>query len=199
MSRFIFVVDTEQYAGNFERSMFAIMTGMVDEYGLATDDDLAAETLEEMGLDSDTYDNPFYDMLDVAGDYNDHNNNSHVSIWGTPGWFNDGMGGHFRDGQEDEAKEHYRKSCLKRAGEKVHPNDQAAYEVRWKENAEKPLQKHTAFQSVAVFFLDMPIQDIINDLFRRAKKYAEANDIKVTGYRLIQEETICTVVQEGNV
>ena len=85
------VIDTEQYAGNFERALTAACTGVSDE--TCNDaDELAA-----------SYDGP--DLGDViGGTMDDHGNWRRCEIWPTPGWGNDGNGGHYRVTPDRPAK-----------------------------------------------------------------------------------------------
>lgn len=92
MKKYIFIVDTEQYSGNFERKMGAAMTGMVGEY-------FPSKVKKYTKLPpacSDEFADGLQDKLGLAGRHNDYNAESYVSIWPTPGWFNDGNGVEYR-------------------------------------------------------------------------------------------------------
>jgi len=97
--KFVFIIDTEQYAGNFEREMAAAMIGITGEYFPQQADRLAVNCRKEMGVSVED-DNPFYEIIANAGEHNDHDSDSFVSLWETPGWWNDGEGGHYREWQE---------------------------------------------------------------------------------------------------
>lgn len=98
----IFITDTEQYAGNFEREMCAFMTGMVGECKVGWEE--AVLFYEQLGLvekDADwnglnvqncheDFKNPFVNFVMNRAD--EHGCHRPTSIWPTPGWFNDGMG-----------------------------------------------------------------------------------------------------------
>jgi len=96
----IFVVDTEQYAGNFERQLCAFMTGAIGECGVG------AEEVEQfnrdlqipVGTDFADDDHPF---SNVASRPDDHGCYRPCAIWPTPGWSNDGHGNEVR--LEDDA------------------------------------------------------------------------------------------------
>ncbi len=83
MSELLFAIDTEQYAGNFEREMCAYVTGHVGECAVGAE--AAAAYVAETGRrpldfveDRPTGDNDVFSPCD---------------IYPTPGWFNHGMGG----------------------------------------------------------------------------------------------------------
>jgi hypothetical protein len=63
-SGYIFVVDTEEYAGNFEREMCAYATGMTGECGVGYEG--AKQYAEDMSLELDGHcvlDNQFEDVV----------------------------------------------------------------------------------------------------------------------------------------
>lgn len=92
---FAFIVDTNTYAGNFERPLCAHITGQVGECGVG--EKYAAVARTEIPTDVLTwFDNHVVQVPD------EHNYRRPVSIWPTPGWFNHGMGGHYRDGHDPE-------------------------------------------------------------------------------------------------
>lgn len=216
MALWIFIVDTEKYAGNFERDMCAFMTGIIGECEVGRE--LAHLYYEQTGLVEEGFDwsctnvewceelkNPFTNLVIKKPD--EHGCHRPTEMWTTPGWFNHGMGGNFREGQEEEAKKDYKRKCLEYAKTKVHPNDKAAHEARWESNSKKPLTKHPASLSVAIFFKERPTDKLINLMIERAKKYVEEyapNQDKfmrdrlpdlITGFRLLKEETIQTKEQ----
>lgn len=84
-----FVVDTDQYAGNFERELTAYVIGQADEY--ANVDDYIAMFEEECGFD-------FEDLYDtrVSDPGDDGIMRAPNDLAPTPGWSNDGHGGHYR-------------------------------------------------------------------------------------------------------
>lgn len=193
---FIFVVDTEQYAGNFERPLCAYMTGRIGDCGVGKTEQKIFDY--EMGVGEDDLDDekhPFQFVIDRA---DEHGCNRPVSIWPTPGWFNDGMGGHFKDGQEAEAQAHHAKECLKYAKEKVHPQDRDDHIQRWTKAAKEPISKYPAYLSVAVFMERYPTGDEIRLLIKRANAFVKHwnEKIKITGFRLLKEETILTLAEE---
>ncbi len=76
----VFVIDTEQYAGNFERELCAFLTGQVGDCGKGDD---YVDHLK---------DRPSFENVWHVPD--DHGAHRPASIWATPGWSNDGKGNH---------------------------------------------------------------------------------------------------------
>ena len=95
------VVDTEQYAGNFERAMCAYATGVV---GGCTRGEKEASLFAEQEPDSfdrDIEESVFWELM--VQEMDEDGCARPVTIVATPGWFNDGDGREFRDeGQEIE-------------------------------------------------------------------------------------------------
>lgn len=83
--RFVFVVDTEEYAGNFERELCACMTAQIGDCEVGANQIPDARHAIPFAilewLDEHT--------LQVA---DEHGCARPVTIWPTPGWYNDGHG-----------------------------------------------------------------------------------------------------------
>jgi len=62
--RFIFVIETDKYAGNFERQMCGYLTGKFGECGVGEEE--AREFLEDRGLRAE--DSPFDDFVESVPD-----------------------------------------------------------------------------------------------------------------------------------
>lgn len=168
----MFVVDTDAYAGNFEREMGAYLTGKVGKYFPGISKVLSKLYREETG---DTYATLFVSVLGKHERDPEHGS-TYVGTWDTPGWFNNGVGGHFRDGQEAEALEHHRKYYLKEAKNvsHLHPNDQERTMKERLKCAEEPLFKWPAGMSVAIAFTERPSVEQLSILEKRAKGFPEA-------------------------
>jgi len=95
-SCYIFVVDTDKYAGNFERPMCAYMTGTTGDCEVGS---------EEARQFENEYDGIFDDIIMQVAD--EHGCYRPVTAWPTPGWGNDGMGKHERLTEENAKKFHY--------------------------------------------------------------------------------------------
>ena len=97
----IFVVDTNTYAGNFERCMCAYMTCQIGDCEVGEEvrdivkNDFDPKTLERL-------ENIVMQVPDDHGCYRP------TTIWSTPGWWNDGNGKHYQDGKGPASKkQHY--------------------------------------------------------------------------------------------
>jgi len=77
-----FIIDTNRYAGNFERELCAYCTGHVGDCGVGQD--MAEVFFKEVEED------PFEEYILPTPD--EHGCCRPVSIWPTPDWSNDGMG-----------------------------------------------------------------------------------------------------------
>ena len=144
-----FVVDTESYSGNFERQMCGYITGVIGECEVGSEE--AAEFNNEHPGQ-----NPFDDIVMQVPD--EHGCRRPVAIWPTPGWFNNSMGGHFRDGDLSTAQKHYRASCLEEAQERPYADDgnNKRHEAECRARAEEQVTECPAYQSVAIFFGEEP-------------------------------------------
>jgi len=216
-SAYIFVIDTETYAGNFERETCAYATGQVGHCGVGEEE--AAQFEDEA-------------MKEKIGDIIRFENDEHgcarpASIWPTPGWFNNGVGGHFKPGQEAEALEHYKAYMRKERGDSIKSLQEnnlkeleagrpyanwtipavhkqiAEYrkEIEKAEALTKP-QKYDAYNSVAIFFDKKPTAEMIEVMKQRAQDFADGKGkwrmddfrktphrFKITGFRLLKRTT----------
>lgn len=86
-SGFSLVIDTDAYAGNFEREMLAACTGVLTEYPTGYSEDEARR-----------YDGPDLEGLvgRLLNDTDDRAFADRCAIYPTPGWENDGNGEHRR-------------------------------------------------------------------------------------------------------
>ncbi len=208
----LFIIDTEDYAGNFERDLCAYITGRVGECGVGDEEAKLFE--EETGFEG--FDN-VVEEADERGCYRP------ASIYPTIGWFNNGFGGGFKEGQEEKALMEYRKakaayhrnSCYVKYWEEWQkdPNSHERYiKAGWNEKklkkaaadeekeakkAEKEtkVNKYTCYHSVAISFNKKPTKKQIDLMKERAQKFAQLPDrwqkdktkiSKITGFRLIE-------------
>ncbi|MBI4450803.1 hypothetical protein HY642_02400 [Candidatus Woesearchaeota archaeon] len=192
---YLFVIDTDTYAGGFEREMCAYITGQIGECEVGKEQALIAQReipkivakLEE--------------LIESVPD--EHGCCRPVSIFPTPGWFNNGIGGDFRRGQEAEALVHYKKetekyyneaplSYAKHLREKIRAESQR--EIA-KANARTKVPKHPAYMSVAIYFHTPPDKDTIEVMKERAKCIASKGvglkgfewHPKVEGFRILKQ------------
>lgn len=182
--RFVFVVDTDSYSGNFERELCGYVTGRWDNETHGGDQ----ATIAQKELLPEIWEYLQNHVISCMEEHDDIPYSTPVVIWPTAGWFNDGMGGHFKEGQEKEAFEH-------------HIKEVAAYEKQHntKLHVSKGLTKFPAYQSVGIFFDEKPPQHIVDVLKERAYKFTKeywpkhkifGHKIDVTGFRLVREATV---------
>lgn len=156
-----FVVDTDTYAGNFERPMLAYVTGVKQDNFHDCDEKTADQVTDEFPEDVRAFfENNIGWGLD---DGDDVPMIARCVIVPTPGWFNHGMGGHYKDGQEAEAFEDYKKECAKYKSQ--HPASSI--------EASPKLNKCPAYQSVAIFINDVPPPDMLKLMKDRATEFCK--------------------------
>ena len=96
--QFLFVIDTDEYSGNFEREMCAYVTGRVGDCGVGE---------EEAAIFDDEAGQSGTDMGELVCENQDnHGCYRPTTVWPTPGWWNDGNGRHYRDGKGPKRKNH---------------------------------------------------------------------------------------------
>ncbi|MEK6832587.1 MAG: hypothetical protein AABY32_00950 [Nanoarchaeota archaeon] len=177
--KYFFVIDTEQYAGNFQREMAAYITGRWDfeTHGEKEADAFIKEEGEETSRKFDET---------IIGINDDEHGWFVAALIATPGWFNNGLGGEFRDGQDKEAEKHYNKESKR-------------WEGKYGDKAEKYNgQKYPSYQSIGVVFSKKPTDKMIETMKRRAKDYAKnykdcigrKQKINITNFRLVTEKII---------
>ena len=87
-----FVVDTEEYAGNFERELCGFVCGQYDDYGDPRGGFYKAMYLKEHP--DDPFESLIGQMVDDPGDDGIHR--APMALAPTPGWINDGHGKHIK-------------------------------------------------------------------------------------------------------
>ena len=205
-SQWVFVIDTDAYAGNFEREMVAYCTGEVGDCGVGKE---SAELYRnQLGLEE--YEGSFADNGTgpcVMRRADDHGCDRPAACWPNPNWVNDGVGNHYRVADWDPAKilPKYRQHQIDYAEQ--HRNSYADKEAGNKEADRKiaeakaltasDMQAFPAYKSVAIFFSDRPTDEQIVLLKERVQKmitddwgvgmteYAPVP--KIEGFRLVQE------------
>jgi hypothetical protein len=202
-ARIIFCVDTDSYAGNFERELCAYMTGIVGECGVGEE---GQKLYEADGHE------PLEDLVD-AWVPDDHGCHRPAAIQPTPGWFNSGMTGPYRASDYNEAdvvrahneavEDYAKNTCEKVYADKAHGKKEA--ERFRKEHTIKKFTKkdmHPAYNSVGIFLTREPTEGEIEFLKARAHKYLTerrkrsrfSNEdlqpkFKIEGFRVVVEKT----------
>lgn len=177
--KWMFVVDTEEYSGNFERELTAFMTGIIpqreghgDKEAAMFEKELGEEKVQEME-----------DLVSFeVNDDDDVPEHMTCCLVSTPGMFNDGFGGHFKDGEERQALKHYNSEADKR--EKIALSDIAN------------LKKYPCYCSVGVHLSRRPTDEEIQFFKDRAKQFSKLpkenswdHRPKITGFRLVKTIT----------
>lgn len=172
---YIFVIDTDSYAGNFERQLTAYCTGQIGDCGVG--DDIAEKVPQDIK-------NLFDDAVAMVPD--EQGCARPTSIYATPGFFNDGLGNEYPD--EEWGKQHVIDKYLEAAKD---------YDEQW---GTEP-RRFPAYNSVAIFFFNEPTDEMVDILTIRAKEFTELiikksrrwldhSKVKITGFRLVKEETM---------
>lgn len=163
----MFAIDTEQFAGNFDREMTAYMTGISDHSGVGGNE--ADHFFNDIGLDPND-NSPFASLFGSVR--NEDGSITTCKRLPTPGWFNNGWGGHFPDDGSHEAE-----AKLSRRMQ------------------DAPLNKFPAYLSVGISFLRQPREDELRFFMNRAWYYVRYRNrigeppITITGFRLLEEAT----------
>ena len=193
----VVAIDTNEYSGNFEREMCAFITGQIGECGVG--DHLIVEAREELA--EDTFNNTLEWIEEhIVQESDDNGCYRPCSIWPTPGWYNNGMGGHYKDepGAEEQAlKDNYEALVNYNAGQlamvtaRIENNDfedssqpgawDKAACIRTKNRIDKELaeakakakvNKWPAYMSVAIFFEEVPPKEVMDVIIDRARHFA---------------------------
>lgn len=195
----LFVIDTDQYSGNFERNMCAFLTGVVGDCCVGTE--MTGNYPEVEG---------------VLQQPDDHGTMRPCSTYETPGYYNNGLGFNFKAGQEDEALEKY-KSYVREDEAKwieIEEGHRGKNVYTWTDEAidnsiarrrkaiaeaeaKTELFKYPASQSVVIYFEDGALTlEIIDELKARAIEYVKTYSISrwnktritIEGFRHIRKE-----------
>lgn len=215
-----FIIDTDQYSGNFEREMTAYLTGCVGECGVG---DEYVDLFKKENVNNITFDNVMF--------IQDRGCARPCSIEITPGWFNDGIGNVYRENCFDEKqvlkkysdsvrsyesvyikqKENYRERLQK--GEKVSNwtveacNREISNHNKKIQDAEnlKSIKKYKAYNSVVIFFEIKPTDEQINFMKQQANKFTQVlssvsswkntGKIEVENFRLFKQTTETATIE----
>lgn len=194
MTRIYFVIDTDHYAGNFERQMCAYVTGQTGDCGVGAKQVMIFE--DEVGDPE-----KFEDL--VGSEADDNGCFRPVKIYPNPDWFNNGVGGHYRNDEpnvmeraqkeHDESVRNYANNNIRRCySDKTYANEEADRHI--KAGVGKPVTKHPAYMSVAICLNREPIPEEIEFFKKRATTYGKIRSdimgkkspIEVTGFRLVK-------------
>lgn len=197
MSLLIFIVDTDNHAGNYERDLVAYMSGQVGECEVGRE--AAAEFVKDH---PDLYDGDVDGiMFDLVARVPDERGcHRPATIWPTPGWFNDGLGSCWRDEEWGEPKieEAYRASIKKL--EEQHTRTYSHLEDPPSFNASRfgGPGRFPAYHSVAMYLSKRPSDEILEMFRERAKVFlarpsrwvGQTPTANILGFRLVEERTV---------
>lgn len=190
-SDYLFVIDTDQYAGNFEREMCAFLTGRVGDCGVGQE--MAAKFHKEFG---DKGDDMFENIASVP---DDSGCSRPATIWPNPRYANDGMGGHYLIEKVDQKKacaayvksvENIYGGYIRNTQDTLNRLEKGEKVANWtvaaakKEiarhqaeiNKAKKLKKvsaYPAYMSVGIWFYEKPTAEQLDLLKARAAKFVE--------------------------
>jgi hypothetical protein len=210
-----FIIDTDQYSGNFEREMCAYLTGQIGECGVGCE---YAELFEKEVSDKISFNN----VISILDDEDSCRRPCKIEI--NPNWFNTGMGAFYKNKDFDEEKirkeyadqvfnyedilinqkkiikekllkgEKYSNWTIEACDKEIANHEEIILKAR---NA-KTCNKYPAYLSVAIFFKDKPTEEQISLMKERAlnfdKKYCllsswkSRDDFKITieNFRLVK-------------
>lgn len=195
---YIFVIDTNNYAGNFEREMCAFITGKVgdcnvgEKYAIKANSVLTKEQQE------------WFEYF-CAWLADENGINRPVNVWSNPAYFNDGWGNYYKnDATTDmnKVREKYIVEVVKHRTKQIETNlvainrDPEKYEYLKEvnntineiieETKKADVQKGPAYYSVALFFNKEIPNEYIDLMKSRAKKFAKNYKIVIEGFRLFK-------------
>lgn len=188
---FIFVIDTDRYAGNFEREMFSFMTGEKADESRVGD--------AEVALFQADYPNDDRFVLFLMNVPDRYDISRPVSIWPSPLgiWFNNGMeGGDFIDDgtHEEEAQDHYVECCLDEARREPYAatliDANQEHQDKWLTLAAQRFQKKPSYFSVAIFLATCPDNTLLTFMMDRARMFCILRGINIYGFRLLKPELL---------
>lgn len=208
------IIDTNQYAGNFEREMCAFVTGQYGGCGVG-------EGIAELARGEIQHVAWWDRHVEMVEDL--HGCAQPVAICPTPGWFNDGFGGlHYellgrREALDAAARglrealavqeralekqiaalpadDPARPAMIERLAASVRLNDMRAEDLRSGQAA------HPAHMSVEIFVDEVPPEKVLEELKARAEAFAArydgglsrsgAAELVVTGLRIVGAEPL---------
>ena len=202
---FLFVIDTEQYAGNFERELCAWCTGQIGmcEVGSEEAADFKAEHPAEYAEFSRV-------VEQFSRDEDDHTLRP-ACLVATPGWLNNGLGYNYRDDPSEYPKAleayiqsalAYDKPQLAMIEQRLASGDESYgwTKKRCEKEKSRLLEKmdklnslteplgFPAYLSVGIGFNVRPTQDQNALMKVRAASFAELHKLSITGFRLLIEQ-----------
>lgn len=200
-----FVIDTDRYAGNFEREMCAFITGVFGDCGVGE------RVSNNVCKDKDVKKIECY----VGTEVDEHGCWRPCKIYPTPGWANNGLGYEYKIGEgEKQAAVEWATACISQAEAemRVYADKKHAKKLydEWIEKSKQPPPAYPAYLSVAIVLDSVPPTKVLNLMKKRAKLFStlskngelesigvriDPGQINISGFRLVEEKV---VVSETN-
>jgi hypothetical protein len=177
--KYLLIIDTEEYAGNFERQLCGYVTGQADYDTQGKEE--ADIFLNEVDADiANWFEENIVSITDVNG------NDQFVKLSPTPGWFNDGVGNHYKNGCDPLLVVKKYNKIQKKYKEK-YPNSSSCELV----TSIDEIVKYPAYMSIEIMFYKKPSNIIIDLVAERARKFCEDSRFdfrpeKITAIRLVK-------------
>lgn len=199
MTHYLVIAHTESYAGNFERESIAYATGQLDHSGVGSNEVHSAK--DHMEPDILAWWNR--NAMQVEGD----SGKKTAFIYPTPGFFNNGLGGHFPETEDGRVaalvhfKKQKKKYILKDLGRL---SSVVIGEGNWterglEENATElrshleslktqvKLREHPAYMSVGIKVEQNPPPHVMRSFEERMREFLVSREIKLSGFEIKPE------------
>ena len=199
IDKYILCLDTDKYAGNFERETTAYATGVLGECEVG-DKESTLFFAETDGVDSSILDEIDDKILQVPDEHGCHRP---CAIHTTPGWVNDGVGNEYHQSTStpptEEQIETYRKSQrdyqlphLKNARENTAkgianwtPEALEHEEEKFRQIENSTPRWYPSYHSVGIFLSEPLSLDTLQFVISRAKKYLTEKGVVLEQTRLV--------------
>lgn len=187
------IINTDHYSGNFERQICAYATGELGECGVGD--------AEALAFKQDPAALKFNFSKAIISLADDRGCKRPATIHPTEGWYNNGMGGHFKEEAGSEVKanleriqstfnykiEHLQdelKTLSNKKSSEEDKNQAGQQVVNFIKEMKKvinttKLTKWPAYQSVAIFFNRKLTEEELSLVSSRAKDFAKKNKIVI--------------------
>jgi hypothetical protein len=198
ITKCILCLDTDHYAGNFERETTAYATGVIGDCEVG--DEQAAQFIAETdGVSKVILDEIWGKILHVSKD----GCARPCDIQITPGWVNDGGGIHYRQSFDEpptpeqlevwrQNKREYFEPCLKSYRESLKkgiggwtPETLEREEQRMRDIDNEDIHWYPAYYSVGIFFTEPLTEEATYFVVQRAKAYLTWKGVTLEQVRLI--------------
>ena len=195
---YVLCLDTDKYAGNFERQTVAYATGQVGECGVGVEQSELFEAEVRAHEQIEELQEKVFSMSD-----DDSRCNRPASIQATPGWVNDGLGSQYRQSNDTpptpEQIEKYRAShraSMIHYLESARKSTETGYGGWTKEGLEREEKRFKAiddeipkwwpaYSTVGIFLREPLSEPTLKLVVSRAKEYLKTQSVTLEGVRLV--------------